>query len=280
MKEFLILKKIDASVQNGVNCAVKLNFDKNSLNISGEIYSASSLDGDYKIYLTNGTNCVTLLDGVLKFEKQLGFEFLSGGYILLFRKDDAILYGTYKKVDFPLQRALETINEKEEEYNDYEIATENYYEGEIYETERIYNGANGGDCQDKEEKDQEETSGGALLYENVAIKSQGGNFYDRVREKFEEVISSHKKDEEIKKIIPNSEFCKICYDNDRYYSVGRVFEGDKVKYVCYAVKGSYAQTPNELKRFCKFIPISPFLPLSNGYYVIFQDAESGEIIEN
>ncbi len=278
MKEFLILKKVSANSLNGVNCAVKLNFEK-SLNVSGEIYVGANFDSEFKVYLVSGVNSIELASGVLKFEREVDGEFLNGGYVIVLDKTEgAVLYGTYKNANFSLQDAMDIITSKKQEYNDDEIATENYYEGEFYETERIYNQLDGGDSQDKEKPQKEEAGDGAILYENVAKKSE--NFYDRIREKLQDVISSHKKDEELSSVIPNGEFCKICYDNDRYYSVGRVFEGERVKYVCYAVKGDYTKTPQELKKFCKFIPKSSFSPLSSGYYVIFQDAETGEIVEN
>lgn len=278
MKEFLILKKVGASTLNGVNCAIKLNYGK-SFSVSGEIYSGTHFDSDYKVYLTNGVNSVELANGVLKFEKEISSEFLSGGCVVVFDKaDNAILYATYKNVNFSLKDAIDMITSKKQAYNDEEIATVNYYNEEFYETKRVYNQLDGGDSQNKKEPPKEKESDGAILYEKVASKSE--SFYDGVREKLQQVISSHKKDEELLKIIPNGEFCKIHYDNDRYYSVGKIFEGDIVKYVCYAVKGNYSQTPLELKKFCKFIPISSFSPLSSGYYVIFQDAITGEIVEN
>ncbi len=278
MKEFLILKKVGASSLNGVNCAVKLNFEK-SLTISGEIYAGANFDNEFKVYLVSRENFVELASGVLKFEREVSSEFFSGGYVIVFDKTEgAILYGTYKNANFSLQDAIDIITSKKQEYNDDEIATVNYYEGEFYETERVYNQLDGGNSQDKEKPQKEEASDESILYENVAKTSE--SFYDRIREKLQDVISSHNKDEELSSVIPSGEFCKIHYDNDRYYSVGRVFEGEKVKYVCYAVKGDYTKTPQELKKFCKFIPKSPFLPLSSGYYVIFQDAVTGEIVEN
>ena len=56
-------------------------------------------------------------------------------------------------------------------------------------------------------------------------------------------------------------------------------DSEVVKYVCYAVKGSYMDAQPILNDFCEFIPLSPFYPLGEGYYVIFQRASTGEIVK-
>lgn len=280
MTEFLILKKTGVNSPKGVNCAVKIKITNSQIEICGEIYCGARFTSEYKVYLTNGIKSQILADGVLTFEKVAELEFSSGYIVLLDGNDNAVLYSPYGKVEFSLERAIEIINLKREEYNDYEIASENYYEGELYEAERVYNQVDNGNSRDKKEELKKEENGGAILYENVANKSQERNFYVGVKEKLEEVINSHKKDEELCKIIPNGEFCKILYDSDRYYSVGRIFEGYAVKYVCYAVKGNYGEFQPELNKFLRFIPLSPFAPQSSGYYIIFQDAITGKIVEN
>lgn len=280
MKEFLILKKVSASAVKSVDCAVKLLFNENTVTVSGEIYNGASFSSNYKVCLTNGIDSILLSKDTVRFEKTLTKEFISGGYIVVFDgEDNAILYGAYKTVNYSLQDAIDLINSKREIYNDDEIATVNYYEGEIYETERVYNQPDCGDCENKETAPKKEECDGALLYENFAKPSKSHNFYEEVEQKLDQIISSHKKDDELCKLIPNGEFCLIEYDSDRFYSVGRVFENGEIKFICYAVKGNLSQKNKQLEKYCRFIPLSPFCQ-DSGYFVIFQDAQTGSIIEN
>ena len=80
------------------------------------------------------------------------------------------------------------------------------------------------------------------------------------------------------RLLPNSNVVNLYYDEKRFYSVGTITENSEVKYVCYAVKGEYGFAPPELKRYCRFIPLSPLFTLKEGYFVIFQSATSGEIL--
>lgn len=280
MKEFLILKKTGETAPKDVNCAVKIYSENQGLTVSGEIYSGALRLKEYKICVVNGISAVTVSDGsALKFSKTLGREFLGGALVILLDIDDIpLLYHKYGNCEISLQDAVEKIKSLAAVYDDEVIATTNYYEGEFYETERVYNNLDGRDSEDKKEQAETQESSRPLLYEDVAQKSQVGIYYDRVKQKLEQIISTHEKDGELCKVIPGSEFVKIHYDNDRYYSVGRVRSGEGVKYICYAVRGEYGETPTELNNYCRFVPSSQFSPLSEGYYVIFQDAETGNVI--
>ena len=62
--------------------------------------------------------------------------------------------------------------------------------------------------------------------------------------------------------------------------VGLVKEGGKEKYICYGVPAVYSkEPPKELKGFCSFIPLSVFDMKGDGYWMMFQDAVTGECIK-
>jgi hypothetical protein len=62
--------------------------------------------------------------------------------------------------------------------------------------------------------------------------------------------------------------------------VGLVLESGKEKYICYGVPCTYSKNPpKELKGFCSFIPLSIFDLTGKGYWMMFQDAITGEHVQ-
>ena len=70
---------------------------------------------------------------------------------------------------------------------------------------------------------------------------------------------------------------KINYDENQSYYVGKIEEENRLKYVCYAVEGRFGVKEKEFEKKARFIPESPFELNGKGYYVIFENAETGEI---
>ena len=80
-------------------------------------------------------------------------------------------------------------------------------------------------------------------------------------------------------LISNSKFVKI-NENGNNYSIGAIFEGVEMKYICYAVKCEYnAQVPSEIGEHYQWLPLDKEDPMSEGYYVVFQDAKDLKIVE-
>ncbi len=183
----------------------------------------------------------------------------------------------------------------EGEYNDEAVATENYYslDESIEKKVDLINGWDNefvGDevideynlCQ-KEEKEGQ--SGDNRLQDEEgaskgAIYSTSNPYYLSAREELEELFSKFPKDETLASVLPTGRFCKIHYGKDKHYTVGTVEEKGAVKYVCYGVPGSYSPTPpEELKDYCSFIPISLFDLQGEGFWMMFQDAITGECVK-
>ena len=163
----------------------------------------------------------------------------------------------------------------EHAYDDYRIATENYYRLDdaklIYEkNERIQNR----DC--KEEKTGEDI-GGFKFDEANFDYYKSGNYYLSVKNKLENLICSNPAEEELNKAVVGGRFAKISYDKTRRYALGTVSEGGTVKFVCYGVPVNRKDPAPRLKN-AKFIPLNPFDLYGYGYYVVFKDAESGKTV--
>ena len=273
-KRFLILKRLNGKD----NCTVKLEESLDGVKVTGEIFSNDfSLYKYIFVYSAFGEGVKTFNCNSLRFELSVGKGAKRGFSIALLNEDKTpLLHGCYGEAC-----SLEELQKnayKFESYNDDVIATENYFEVES-EKQSFYNQDGCGDCRDKKSQTQEKEEGGTILYENVDRDCRQENYYLSVKEKLDGIISKHERDYALSSLIPKSTFAKIKYDEGRFYSVGTVLEENSIKYVCYAVKGSYSDAPSTLSNFCEFIPLSAFSPLGEGYYVIFQRADTGEIVK-
>ncbi len=81
----------------------------------------------------------------------------------------------------------------------------------------------------------------------------------------------------MEKLLPSSRFVKIAVeDSDKYYCVGLVGSPD---YICYAVPAVYTpQPPEELDGYCQWLPTDENRPEGDGFWVIYQDAVSGDSV--
>lgn len=81
-------------------------------------------------------------------------------------------------------------------------------------------------------------------------------------------------------IFPQSKWARINYSKEKFYVVGLIKENKKEKYICYGVPGVYSTTPpKELKGYCTFIPLSIFDLSGDGFWMMFQDAVTGDCIK-
>ncbi len=103
-----------------------------------------------------------------------------------------------------------------------------------------------------------------------------GNFYIGIMDKIEEMMTVYPADEELNSILEGGNFVKIPYDDTEHYSVGTLSQSGKVAYVVYAIKGkSNLAPPKETAEAAQFLPTEN----DDGYWVIMQDADSGEIVK-
>ena len=177
-----------------------------------------------------------------------------------------------------LSKQIETASD----YDDEIIATENYFENQGLENELndscvyLQNESSNikGGAQEKNGFDESQI---AKEKERV-YDSQKDSFYLKIKSKLDEILKTRENFDELKEIFDDSQFAKIMYDSERFYLVGVIRSNGEVKYVCYGIKGHYDNIPKELEGFCRFVPKSSFNLLGEGYYLIFQDAISGNIV--
>lgn len=106
------------------------------------------------------------------------------------------------------------------------------------------------------------------------------NFIERLKPQIDELFKKNPLEERLQKIIPSSKWVKVDYEDDGdFYVFGLLYdESENVKYVCYGVPAIFEETPpKELSGY----PI--WLPLDEkdgfGYWLVYQDAETGEPVK-
>ncbi len=188
----------------------------------------------------------------------------------------------------------ENNSEISETYDDWQIATENYYSGSIYDkanddaetdfsTEKSEQGKNGGNSPDKNDesgdftkKSQNSGGGSKAIEHSEGSCSPERRYYDRVRASLENILDSGKKYSHISSLIPFSKFVEITEKSKQYY-LG--IQGKSPDYIVYATKGREGQPPNGFSN-CFFIPDSLFSPTESGYFLLLVSCETGKTINS
>ena len=105
------------------------------------------------------------------------------------------------------------------------------------------------------------------------------NLLENIVPQFDYIFEKYPSNQELSKLIENSKFVDI-EENSQVFSIGVIYEKTEIKYLCYAVKSYYNQpAPNELGEHFQWLPSDPEDPLSDGYYIVFQDAIDLKIVE-
>ena len=164
-------------------------------------------------------------------------------------------------------------------YDDEVIATENYY---LYEKgnedeQTLSNCITDTICDGTAQKEESESHREPVQDEVVNCAFGKKGYYESVKDDLEILLEKSEKEVGLEKTIPESRFCRINYSADKYYVVGVIFEKGVPKYVCYGVPAKYSPTPpKELNGYCSFMPLSIFDLCGDGYFMMFQDAVTGE----
>lgn len=103
------------------------------------------------------------------------------------------------------------------------------------------------------------------------------NFYAGIRARLEEALTVNPREEDLERLIPESQWVKVFYEGDDYYVIGEIRENGAPHLVGYGVPGMADVVPPEEVR-----DVTDFLPVAEGkgYWLLFQSAENGEILPN
>lgn len=106
-------------------------------------------------------------------------------------------------------------------------------------------------------------------------------FYNMISEQIDELFIRYPREERLEKLIPESKWVKVDYENEgRVYVIGLIYEDSVLQYVCYGVPGEYSiEPPRELEKYSQWLPLDPNEPMKDGYWIMYQDADSGDAVE-
>ncbi|MDE7440400.1 MAG: hypothetical protein K2N23_07835 [Clostridia bacterium] len=158
-------------------------------------------------------------------------------------------------------------------YEDEALAQENYYEfGQADKS-------GGAVCEDpqKEEKRQGFSKNEeAVSFEKGGLSS-GGNFYSRMKDEIEKVLTSYPKEEALETMVEQSRWVRITYGDGKFYVFGVIYGGGEAQYICYGVPSENPVSPPPSIENSSFIPAYP--EGNSGYWVMYQDAKTGASIK-
>lgn len=180
-------------------------------------------------------------------------------------------------------------------YEDDVVATENYYEKDcdfqkklkIIENldgayVRTENGVFDFRSAEKAQKDFESDNGLSHEGDGETCKkySKSNPYYLFKKKELEEIFIKFPEEENLKNCIKDSRWAKITYSENKYYVVGVIGKPNEEKLICYGVPGSFSQgAPKEFKNFSSFVPLSLVNRVGDGYWIMFQDAVTGESVK-
>lgn len=128
----------------------------------------------------------------------------------------------------------------------------------------------------KDDKDKDDTVDLRAAFSGFAF-NKGENFYINIRGKLEEIMTINPECKELERLIPDSKWVKVYYDEDEYYVVGILTEEGAVKYLGYGVPGVEGiRPPKEAEELCDFLASDGE---EEGYWIMLQKADNGELVK-
>lgn len=114
------------------------------------------------------------------------------------------------------------------------------------------------------------------------IEEEKPKFIDEIKGQIDKLFNSSPSENFLEEMIPSSKWVRVEFDGEGdYYILGLIYDEEgKVKYVCYGVPGIYQKTPPiQLSGYPVWFPLDSEKRESFGYWLTYQDAESGESIK-
>lgn len=214
----------------------------------------------------------------------------------ILEKKSAFLRKQAEKTKKSTPLEVETKKEEPEPvYDDEAVATENYFDldKEINEkltsikekeNERLFTTHANVDTKKQEEEKEEDDCfkrfEDAFIESPIGAYTEQSPYYLEAERELKEILIKFPRETALERSFPDSEWAKINYSSDKYYVVGVIKEKGAPKYLCYGVPSDYSLAPpKELKDYCSFLPLSPLEGEPDGYWMMFQDAISGDCIK-
>ena len=171
-------------------------------------------------------------------------------------------------------------------YDDEVVAAENYFD---------YPDADGENLKIREEAHAEgdgKTDGARAgkdedaqsLFRRAGAEDLGEDarpcYYEKVKGELAALFARYPHEEALERLIPLSKWVRIPFGREKHYVVGLISDEKHAKYICYGVPAEKrGEAPAALKGHCSFLPASLFSPDGRGYWMMYQDAETGGCVD-
>ena len=108
---------------------------------------------------------------------------------------------------------------------------------------------------------------------------EGDTFYSLISDQVEEIFNKFPEEERLEKLVPHCKWVKVSYDDKSEYAVGLIYDEEVLKYLAYGVPASKdAEVQEEIRAYSQWIPLDPTSVDSKGFWVMYQDAVTGDSV--
>ncbi|MCI9407902.1 MAG: hypothetical protein HFK06_06070 [Clostridia bacterium] len=238
-------------------------------------YVAAISDGK-KVCILDGLS----FDGVSEVDTSAGFAALICFVNGTVSPVASAICGAFQSAAMGIREEIEKLERvKNDGYNDEALAQENYYEYEQTDKDR-------GAVRENTEKEKDGESVRKNEKDNVVREKEptagglaGGDFFGRMKDEIEKVLSSYPSERALEETVEDSRWVRINYGGDKFYVFGVIYGGGKPRYICYGVPSTDSRRPPEsLSNLASYIPSSPE-NAEGGYWVMYQDAATGASVK-
>ena len=107
------------------------------------------------------------------------------------------------------------------------------------------------------------------------------DFYSKIESQLTRMFDTHPVEKTLEEILPNSKWIQVnCNDTHGYYALGLIYDNSRPRFICYAVPyDKLDSAPEDIREYAQWLPIDVDKPRDKGYWISYQDAETGETIE-
>lgn len=238
-------------------------------------YVAAISDGK-KVCILDGLS----YDGISEVDTSAGFAALICFVNGTVSPVASAICGNFQSAAMGIREEIEKLERvKNDGYNDEALAQENYYEYEQTDKDR-------GTVREDTKKEKDGESVRKNEKDNVVREKEptagglaGGDFFGRMKDEIEKVLSSYPSERALEETVEDSRWVRINYGGDKFYVFGVIYGGGKPRYICYGVPSTDSRRPPEsLSNLASYIPSSPE-NAEGGYWVMYQDAATGASVK-
>ena len=123
----------------------------------------------------------------------------------------------------------------------------------------------------------ENESGEVGVFSLDTVRFDGTNFYLSVKPQLDEIFVCFPECDDLEEVVPNSKWAKIQVE-DGFYVVGLILDGEVVRYISYGVPATKNSCPpSEIRDVAVWLDDGK--KEGNGYWVIYQDAMTGQCLK-